>query len=204
MLDKKKLYLPVALQCLDSFSKSNISPMGVPHPANTHSWRLNLGSAWLPRIGARSKLGASPATAANCWSHNQRTIPSVASTPLKSGLGRCGSCSRSLSFRLLYAAVNPLRMKRISPFWNSRLWSLITCLSCSRVMASDCNAETWTEFDVAHSAKSSRTPRPVMPPFSATAGIVLSNCVLWKREVCYVLCMPITSEFSISSVVCPL
>jgi hypothetical protein len=152
ILDKKKLYRPTSLQYLDSPSKSNISPIGVPQPASTHSCKLNSLSACAPRIGARSKLGASPATAANCLSHNQRTMPSVASTPLKSGDGRSASSLRCSLLSLLYASVNPLRMKRISPFWKSRLWSFATFWRFSSVIASDVRAEMVREFVEAHSA----------------------------------------------------
>jgi hypothetical protein len=35
-LERKKLYLAVRRQCTASLSKSNISPIGIPQPANNH------------------------------------------------------------------------------------------------------------------------------------------------------------------------
>jgi hypothetical protein len=55
----KKVHLPFSLQVLDNFSRSNISPSGIPHRAKIYSCNM-----YFSRLGQASKDGASPATAA--------------------------------------------------------------------------------------------------------------------------------------------
>ena len=139
-LEKKKEYLPVALQWEDRVSGSNISPIGNPHPDRNHSCRLVSGSAWIPCIGARSKLGASPATAAGWMAQNHSRTSLVASTPMKSGEGLWAKARRPASSNLLYASVNPLRIMTMSPCLSSSDFSWTMACRSFRGMAVDSNA----------------------------------------------------------------
>jgi hypothetical protein len=65
ILLKKKVHLPSLPHNSLSPSKSNISPIGIPHPANNHSCNTYLLSTCGPTGGLLSNDGPSPATAAN-------------------------------------------------------------------------------------------------------------------------------------------
>jgi hypothetical protein len=120
-LDKKKLHLPVRLHISLKPSKSNISPMGIPQPASNHSCKHHIASP--PLTGLLSKLGQSPATAANWFSHRNLRVASLDSTPAKAAVARAASAFCSFSLRALNAAVNPVRRKRMSPGRKTMFWS---------------------------------------------------------------------------------
>jgi hypothetical protein len=92
-LVKKKLHLPNSPQTRANSSKSNNSPIGIPHPANNHSCKCHSNSAQ----GQTSKDLASPATAAISFSHRNSNSSREGSMPILSGLCvlyRSSSCAR--------------------------------------------------------------------------------------------------------------
>lgn len=97
MLEKKNDHLPRLLHSSPNLSRSNNSPIGSPHPASNHSCSQNLAS-W---HGHASKLGWSPATAANPWSQSQWSVSSDDSTPMAGGCGLSARACRAESLSWL-------------------------------------------------------------------------------------------------------
>lgn len=76
-LVRKKVHFFKSAHVRLSFSKSQSSPIGVPHWQRSHSCRQHsLG------YGHTSKLKVSLATAAKCLSYNHRTVSIVFATPI--------------------------------------------------------------------------------------------------------------------------
>lgn len=78
-LVKKNVHLLSSSHFLLSFSRSHISPMGVPHCTNSHSCRHHPDSSG--GGGHASNATVSPATAAKCRSYSQRTVVSLLCSP---------------------------------------------------------------------------------------------------------------------------
>ncbi len=90
--------------------------MGIPQPANKYSCTLTS-----PGVGKTSQLIASPATAANPESQSHSRVSKLASTPACSGVFSAAYfCFRS-SENVFHSEIAPVRMKRMSPRWGTRL-----------------------------------------------------------------------------------
>lgn len=81
-LARKNVDLPVEAQISDNSSRSNNSPIGIPHPASNHSCKCHSNFVH----GHTSKDLVSPATAAICEFHKNLRNSSEGSTPMLSGL----------------------------------------------------------------------------------------------------------------------
>lgn len=130
-LVKKKLHLLSCWQTSASFSKSNISPTGIPKsairlscsPGDSQSnfvimnaqFQTVLNPLYLSSFaGQASKTLASPPTQEKCLFHSHATDSSVPSTPAQ--LEPCTvPLLRACGFDSLYHLTKPDRIKRISP-----------------------------------------------------------------------------------------
>lgn len=127
MLPTKNEYLPSFVHVSLSFSRSNISPIGIPQLASNHSCSMYFLSTCGPTGGLRSKEGASPATAANWWSLRKPRVASDDSVPPNLALGRSARSCCSSSVKRLKAAVKLDLRKRISPGLKLMLCSWMSC-----------------------------------------------------------------------------
>lgn len=124
ILEKKNDHRSRFLHSSLNLSKSNNSPIGIPHPARSHSWSQK-SVFWQ---GHASKLGWSPTTAEKFSSHSHRRVSSQDSTPTAGGVWRSANALHWSSDSFSYARTQPVRIKRISPFWNLVPWLAAICL----------------------------------------------------------------------------
>jgi hypothetical protein len=165
----KKLHRLTFRQCSAKFSRSNSSPNGHPHPASRISCMAGLLAG-----GQTSTVGWSPETAEK-FCQIQRSISSVCSSPQNECVAAlCKARSSSSDFDAC-AAIQPVRMTRMSPKRTS-----VPCAAKHALMSDRhiglvlngskleyfgsfcCDLQLW---------KSTRMPRPTMP-FLAHSALV--------------------------------
>lgn len=131
-LVKRKVQRLSALHVSDSFSRSQLSPIGIPQPLRNTSWQetpQGLGD------GHASYAVVSLATAANWQSQCHLIISFVASTPTNRLSSLLASCTFWSCVRWLYSSTHPVRIIKISPGMKTILCNSATSSSCCNGIA---------------------------------------------------------------------